>query len=94
MFQNNNHLVIKRKIKKIVAEFGNHKSDCGSMHVQVMCINERIRNLKRHIEDKNKNDIHNRRRLVTAFQRRARMIKYLQTHKSDIYAKYLDKLKF
>lgn len=94
MYKSNNHLKIKRKIKKIISEHGATKKDCGSMHIQIMCINERIRNLKCHIENNNKNDIHNRRVLVTAFQHRTQMIKYLKNRKPNLYLKYTELIKF
>lgn len=81
----------RTKKKKIIKDFAVHQTDTGSPMVQIAIINERIKELTKHL-NKHKKDLHSRRGLIGLVGKRRKLLNYLQKHDNKSYEKILELL--
>ena len=77
--------------KKVMADFGHHATDTGSVEVQVAMLTERINNLTNHINS-NAKDHHSKKGMMAIISRRKRLLNYLKGENHDRYTTLINKL--
>jgi small subunit ribosomal protein S15 len=80
------------KKQKIIGEHQAHKSDTGSVEVQIALLTEKITDLTKHLK-KHKGDIHSRQGLFKMVGNRRRLLNYLEKQDTRLYNKLIKKLK-
>ena len=69
-----------KKTEELLAKYCNHEKDTGSSLVQIINLQERIKNLAEHIKS-NKNDFPAKRALVKTLAKKKRFFNYLEKKK-------------
>ncbi|MBL4591979.1 MAG: 30S ribosomal protein S15 [Phycisphaerales bacterium] len=77
--------------KQIIADFARDANDSGSPEVQIAILTARIAQIAVHLRN-NKQDMHNRRGLVTMVAKRNRLLKYLARTNRDAYLDTIKRL--
>jgi len=84
-------MITREKKQALIADLQTHKSDSGSVAVQVSIFTERIKELTDHLKLSSK-DFTARRALLQLVGQRRRLLKYLAEQDSDAYLKLIKKL--
>lgn len=84
-------MLTKIKKTKTISEHKIHDKDTGSPEVQIALLTKKIEELTSHL-NKNKNDVHSRRGLLSMVANRQRHMKYLQKKSVDRFNIVMKKL--
>ena len=77
--------------KQVIAKYKVHKTDTGSLEVQVAVLSQRIAQLTEHFKSHHK-DHHSRLGLLTMVARRRRLLKYLKATSPERYTDLIGRL--
>ena len=78
-------------MKKKIKELAIHDQDTGSSEIQVALLTEKIETLSKHVKQYNK-DKHSSVGLLSAVNKRKKLLDYLKKNKIDSYKNVLTKL--
>lgn len=84
--------ISKEEKAKLVAEFGKHENDSGSVEVQIAILTKEINRLNEHLSE-HVHDFHTRRGLLMKVGHRRNLIKYLKEKDINSYRNVIAKLK-
>ena len=82
---------MQKQKSKIIESLRVNSKDVGSSEVQIGLLSDKIDSLSDHFK-KNKNDKHSTKGLLTAVNRRKRLLEYLKRKNPESYIKILTKL--
>ena len=82
---------MQKEKKKIIESLRINSEDVGSSEVQIGLLSDKINSLSNHFK-KNRNDKHSTKGLLTAVNRRKRLLEYLKRKNPESYIKILTKL--
>jgi small subunit ribosomal protein S15 len=77
---------------KVIDQFRLHKSDTGSVEVQVALLTARINDLTEHLKE-HKKDHHSRLGLLKMVGKRRRLLEYLKKTEIEAYRALIENLK-
>ena len=78
--------------KTLLEKYKGHKTDTGSIQVQVALLTERINLLTGHLKG-HKKDVHSRRGLLQMVNKRRKLLLYLKKKDEERYQSVVKKLK-
>ncbi|PIV32027.1 30S ribosomal protein S15 [Candidatus Wolfebacteria bacterium CG02_land_8_20_14_3_00_37_12] len=83
-------LTVRQK-QNIAKEYGLHKTDTGSIEIQIALLTKQINELAAHLK-KNAKDNHSRRGLLKMVGKRKKLLSYLESSDNKSYTSIVRKL--